>query len=95
VGRPEKQLGQNVPINSAAALADKFGVDERTIKRDGQFAVAVDTLKPTVPDIETRVMEGKIFGGLTAWDVFLASASGPVAIIAVILVAEAVLAALR
>lgn len=58
IGRPEK-AGQNVRV-SAETLADQHGVDEKTIRRDGQFASAVESLKPAIPDIEQRVMAGDV-----------------------------------
>lgn len=58
---PGSRVGQNVPsISTAERLATQHGVDERTIKRDGQFAAAVDTLKPVIPDIQQRVMRGDV-----------------------------------
>ncbi|MCX7048167.1 MAG: hypothetical protein NTX50_22125 [Candidatus Sumerlaeota bacterium] len=59
VGKPAGTiLGQSEPISSAEKLGKEFGVSADTIKRDGQFAAAVETLKPVVPDIEKRVMAG-------------------------------------
>ncbi len=54
--------GQNVHLKelSSERLAQQHGVDERTIRRDGQFAAAVETLKPSIPDIEQRVMRGDV-----------------------------------
>jgi len=46
--------------NVALTLATQHGVTERTIERDGQFAEAVDKLKPVVQDIEQRVMAGQV-----------------------------------
>ncbi len=62
VGRPEK-LDQNDPISFASTaerLAGELGVSAPTIKRDGQFAAAVETIAPFVPDIAPRVMMGDI-----------------------------------
>lgn len=66
-GKPEDNLkqfqpsGQNVRSeNTAERLAQQHGVTERTIRRDGDFAEAVETLKPHVPDIEQRVLSGKL-----------------------------------
>lgn len=56
---PEK-MDQNDPSSTAEALAEQYGVSAPTIKRDGQFAQAVETLKPHVPDIAERVMSGEI-----------------------------------
>lgn len=41
-------------------LAEQYGVSHATIERDGQFADAVEALKPTVPDIEQRVLAGDV-----------------------------------
>jgi hypothetical protein len=56
----QRSGGQNVPPNISEHLAGEHGVSDRTIKRDGQFASAVDSLKSTIPDIEHRVMAGDI-----------------------------------
>lgn len=45
---------------TAETLAAQHGVTERTIRRDADFAEAVETLKPHVPDIEQRVMSGDV-----------------------------------
>lgn len=45
---------------TADRLAEQFGVSPATMKRDGQFAAAVESLKPVIPDIETRVMAGDV-----------------------------------
>ena len=45
---------------TATKLAANYGVDERTIKRDGQFARAVEDLKKADPTIEQRVHSGKV-----------------------------------
>lgn len=62
--RRSESSGQNAhsvePERTAERLATQHGVDERTIRRDGQFAAAVDALKPHVPDIESRVMSGDV-----------------------------------
>ena len=61
--RKDEQLGQNVPVaktDTAAALAEDLGVTDRTIKRDAQLVRAVESLKPTVPDIVQRVMSGDV-----------------------------------
>ncbi len=53
--------GQNVQNQQTSeSLAEQYGVDEKTIRRDGQFADAVEALKPTVPDIEQRVLIGDV-----------------------------------
>lgn len=59
--RTDLTSGQNVPkLTAAETLAEQHGVSERTIKRDGQFAAAVEQLKEVVPDIEERVTRGDI-----------------------------------
>lgn len=45
---------------TAESLAEQHGVTERTIRRDGDFAEAVEMLKPLVANIEERVMSGDI-----------------------------------
>ena len=56
----QKSVGQNVRPKAAESLAQQHGVDERTIRRDGQFAQAVEELRPHVADIQERVMSGDI-----------------------------------
>ena len=52
--------GQNVPsVNTAKKIAEQHGVDERTVKRDGQFADAVEKVKQVDPEIEKKVVSGK------------------------------------
>lgn len=52
---------QNVGQQTTAeSLAEEYGVSDRTVERAGQFAEAVEELKPHVPDIQQRVMTGDI-----------------------------------
>lgn len=53
-GRPPEQPGQNVRV-SAESLAAEHGVNEKTIRRDGEFAEAVETL-----GIEREIVTGEI-----------------------------------
>lgn len=53
-GRPSEQPGQNVRV-CAESLAAEHGVNEKTIRRDGEFAEAVETL-----GIEREIVAGKI-----------------------------------
>jgi len=56
-----KTIDQNDPMFSTAdRLAKEHGVSAPTIKRDGQFAKAVEELKPVVPGIERLAMSGSI-----------------------------------
>mgnify|MGYP000136931558 CR=1 FL=1 len=59
-GRPPK-TGQNVQFSGKTAqqLAREHGVDERTIRRDGAFAEAVETTKTLDPEIERKVVSGQ------------------------------------
>jgi len=41
---------------TAESIAKQHGVSEKTIRRDGQFAAAVDKLKAIDPDIEQKIM---------------------------------------
>lgn len=53
-GRPSEQPGQNVRV-SAESLAAEHGVNEKTIRRDGEFAEAVQAL-----GIEREIVAGEI-----------------------------------
>jgi phage N-6-adenine-methyltransferase len=53
-GRPSEKPGQNVRV-SAEVLAAEHSVDEKTIRRDGKFAEAVETL-----GIEREIVTGEI-----------------------------------
>lgn len=58
--REQSPSGQFVrKAETAETLASKHGVDERTIRRDGQFAQAVDTLENFLPGITARVIHGE------------------------------------
>jgi phage N-6-adenine-methyltransferase len=59
-GTPKGTVDQTEPRFTAERLAAQHGVSAPTIKRDGQFAAAVETLKPALPDIEARVMRGDV-----------------------------------
>jgi hypothetical protein len=57
-----EQTGQNGQSATATKLAADYGVDERTIRRDGQFARAVETVKaadPSPPAPAFPPMEGE------------------------------------
>jgi hypothetical protein len=59
--RRRRQIQISGPLERTAdRLAAQHGVSAPTIKRDGQFAAAVETLRPHVPDIEQRVMSGDV-----------------------------------
>lgn len=57
----EFSSGQNVHLKpkTAESLAAEHGVNERTMRRDGQFVRAVEKLKSVDPDIERKVATGK------------------------------------
>lgn len=44
---------------TARRIAAEHGVGEGTVRRAGEFAAAVESLKPLVPDIEQRVISGR------------------------------------
>lgn len=44
---------------TAEQLAQEHGVDEKTIRRDGEFAQAVDKARTLDPDLEHKVVSGK------------------------------------
>ncbi len=51
IGRPGPKIAQNGPISSTAErLADEYKVSRNTIKRDAEFASAVDTIGSSVGD---------------------------------------------
>ena len=55
-GGDRKSSGQNVHLKTADDLAAKHGVDEKTIRRDGQFAEAVEALE-IEQDVFTREID--------------------------------------
>ncbi len=56
----ERDQNELIPQRTAERLAAEHGVSAPTIKRDGQFAAAVEALKPVIPDIEQWVFTGDI-----------------------------------
>lgn len=59
----QKRSPQNevfVLPKTAEIVADDLGVSRATVERDAQLVRAVETLKPTVPDIVQRVMSGDV-----------------------------------
>lgn len=58
--RTDLTSGQNVHKSTAESLASQHGTNERTVRRAGDFADAVDKLVDAVPDIIERVMSGDI-----------------------------------
>lgn len=55
-----KQSAQNAhSAKTASRLAQQHGVDPATIRRDGQFAKAVDRTRALDPDIDHKVVSGK------------------------------------
>ena len=46
--------------DTAKKMADTYGVTDRTIRNDGQFARAVEDLKKADPTIEQQVHSGKV-----------------------------------
>ena len=64
-GGDRKSKGQNGTLiegtaNSAERIGSEHGVSERTVKRTGKLASAVETVKPNVPDIEDRYRSGDV-----------------------------------
>jgi len=56
----QKSGGQFVRPNQAQQLAGEHGVNERTVRRAGKLARAVEAVKPDVPDIEDRYRSGHV-----------------------------------
>lgn len=63
VGNPHRsdELGQNVPINTrtSAEIAAKHNVNEKTIRRDAEFAAAVDKIGEKNPKAKEEILNGK------------------------------------
>lgn len=60
-GRPQK-TGQNVHfIPTAQAIAEDYGVDEKTIRRDADYAKAIDTIGEQVgEDVKHQILSGEL-----------------------------------
>jgi len=57
--KADKKGGQTCPLKTAQKLADAHGVSERTIKRDGKYAEAVDTIAKNVrPEAKRTLLSG-------------------------------------
>lgn len=54
--------GQNVHSSgkTSQTIADEFGVSEKTVRRDGQFAESVETLESAIPGTMEDALSGKI-----------------------------------
>lgn len=60
-GVPKTTEDQNDPrLSTAESMGQQFGVSAPTIKRDGKFAEAVESLKDHVPEIESMVAAAEI-----------------------------------
>ena len=60
-GHGAKPAGQSVLQNDTSErLSDQLGVTARTIRRDGQFADAIEALTPYMPDIAQQAMAGDL-----------------------------------
>jgi hypothetical protein len=47
-------------VRSARQLAQEHGVSEKTVRRAGEFAEAVEKVKKADPDIEAKVVKGEV-----------------------------------
>jgi hypothetical protein len=59
VGRPDK-FGQNVQISAAERLAKMHGVSEKTVRRAGEFASAVDAVDVALPGTKEKALSGEV-----------------------------------
>jgi len=57
--RDKSSSGQNVHLKTSQKLAEEFGVTERTIRRDGEFAEAVEKVKKIDKEIGDKAIAGK------------------------------------
>jgi hypothetical protein len=69
VKRTAEETEADEPDEIAVKLAAEFGVTREQIIRDGEFAEAIDEMKPLVPDVMQRVRSGEV----TQNDVFAAA----------------------
>jgi N6-adenosine-specific RNA methylase IME4 len=59
-GGDRKSKAHFAPLKTTAEKqGEKFGVNQATIKRDAQFARAVDKTKPIAPGLEKNIIQGK------------------------------------
>jgi len=59
--RTDLTSGQNVQKLSAQAIAEDYGVDEKTIRRDADFAKAIDTIgKQVGEDVKHQILSGEL-----------------------------------
>ncbi len=55
------QIGQSdLIVSTAEKIADQTGVSEKTIKRDAQFAKAVDEVRKVDPELAQKVLDEDI-----------------------------------
>ena len=61
-GGDRKSNGHNVQlISTAQAIAQEYGVDEKTIRRDADYAKAIDTIgKQVGEDVKHQILSGKL-----------------------------------
>ena len=64
-GGDRNSKGHSDPLiePTAETFAKEQSVSANTMKRDGTFAAAVDTLRDYLPDIDQRVMSGALSPG--------------------------------
>ena len=56
----QRSGGQSGTANTAECLARRYGLSVRTIKRDAAFARHVEELRPTIPDVVDKIMQGTL-----------------------------------
>ncbi len=59
-GANQHQKPTGHDVRSAQQLAHEHGVNERTVRRAGKFAAAVEKAKERDPDIEAKVLRGEV-----------------------------------
>ena len=58
-GRPPKELGHSDQVTTSESLAEEHNVGEKTIRRDAEYATAVDELAENVgPEIKQQILSG-------------------------------------
>ncbi|MCS6820917.1 MAG: hypothetical protein NZ551_03525 [Microscillaceae bacterium] len=52
-------FGQNAQKSTAQRIAEEYNVDEKTIRRDAQFARGIDVIEKSNPELKQAILQGK------------------------------------
>ncbi|WP_020528081.1 hypothetical protein [Flexithrix dorotheae] len=56
--RSDLTSGQNVQKSTATIIADQYNVDEKTVRRDAQYAKGVDLIGKSNPELKSAILKG-------------------------------------